>query len=189
MRVLSTATAVLAFDRTTVTGSSAFQVLVPSSGSRKTVAAPRRSFATRPSPWAVPSVRYIHLPVCVFWIWLKLVAVWGGRDRETRWCPSRKAAIVQHGCHCVLLFHKSQPSLLKSLTTFKHKHTRLLPDPARQHKKERNSVATAQAAAPCCLSLRLLLSWGGLTSAHPGSQKAGSLVDAISAVGEALHAE
>lgn len=63
MRVLFTATAVLAFDRATVNSSTAFQVLVPSSGSGRTSASvPRRAWSSvgRSSPWAVSSVRYVQ---------------------------------------------------------------------------------------------------------------------------------
>ncbi|CAM9191302.1 unnamed protein product [Ectocarpus sp. 8 AP-2014] len=57
MRVLSTATAVLAFERGTVTTSSAFQVLVPSSGSGRSTAAARRSSSNKAFPWAASSFR------------------------------------------------------------------------------------------------------------------------------------
>ncbi|CAM9690491.1 unnamed protein product [Scytosiphon promiscuus] len=66
MRVLFTATAVLAFDRATVNSSTAFQVLVPSSGSGRTSgSAPRRTWSSvgRSSPWAVSSVRRRAAPV------------------------------------------------------------------------------------------------------------------------------
>ena len=55
MKLIFASAAALAFDRTTTT-SSAFQVLVPYSLSRSTVAK-RHSLPSRPSPWAISSIR------------------------------------------------------------------------------------------------------------------------------------
>lgn len=77
MRVLSTATAVLAFERGTVTSSSAFQVLVPSSGSGRSTAASRRLSSHEAFPWtAASSLR------CVEWIFVARHD-YHGRDNAT----------------------------------------------------------------------------------------------------------